>query len=143
MVLLTKIRSHLSVILAVASSIFAGYAYISQLHYNVLAARMQTVELQNERMLSTNEQQSSIIDELTRQRVIDDKILRLLAEQQVVIKTQGEHIRNKLKELSNNDEKIHELFNVRLPPSAIELLNDQIRGSASENSTETASNPTN
>lgn len=143
MPLTTKIRNNLSVVLAIAAAVFAGYAYISHLHYQALSARMETVEAQNARMLSTNEQQASIIEELTNQRVIDDRILRLLAEQQVAIKSQGDHVRFKLEELADNDEEIRDLFNLRLPPAAIRLLHDQIRGSAAEDSVEATPDPKN
>ena len=143
MPLTTKIRNNLSVILAIAAAVFAGYSYISHLHYQALSARMETVEARNARMLSTNEQQASIIEELTHQRVIDDRILRLLAEQQVTIQSQGDQVRFKLEELADNDEEIRDLFNLRLPPAAVRLLHDQIRGSAAKDSVETTPDPEN
>lgn len=129
---LIAIRNNLSIVLALAAAVFAGYAYISHLHYQALQARMETVEAQNARMHSTNEQQASIIEDLTNQRVLDDRILRLLAEQQVAIKSQGDHVRYKLKELTDNDDEIRNLFQLRLPPAAIRLLHDQVRGSTPE-----------
>lgn len=140
---LTTIRNNLSIILAIAAAVFAGYSYISHLHYQALKARMETVEAQNERMHSTNEQQASIIEDLTKQRALDDRILRLLAEQQVAIKTQGDHVRYKLEELADNDSEIRDLFELRLPPAAIRLLHDQIRGSTPESDSDSASDPEN
>ena len=142
MPLTTQIRNNLSVVLAIAAAVFAGYAYISHLHYKALSARMETVAAQNERMLSTNEQQASIINELTKQREIDDRILRLLAEQQMAIKSQGDQVRSKLEELADNDTAIRSLFNLRLPPATIRLLHDQVRGGTPAGSVETTPIPT-
>lgn len=140
---LTTIRNNLSIVLALAAAVFAGYAYISHLQYQALQARMETVEAQNERMLSTNEQQASIIEDLTKQRALDDRILRLLAEQQVTIKTQGDQVRYKLEELADNDAEIRDLFELRLPPAAIRLLHDQVRGSTSEGGSDSTSDSPN
>lgn len=140
MPLTTKIRNNLSVALAIAAAVFAGYAYISQLHYKALSARMEATEAQNARMLTTNAQQATVIEELTNQRVIDDRILRLLAQQQVAIASQGDHVRFKLEELADNDEEIRGLFDLRLPPAAIRLLHDQIRGGTPEGSAEATPN---
>lgn len=123
--MLTRIRDNLSVILAVAACVFAAYAYITNLHYNVLKERMLTIESQSVHIQETNSRQSKVIDELTRQRAIDDHILELLAAQQSTIENQGKSVRLKLEELAKNDQRIRDLFDSRLPAASVRLLLEQ------------------
>lgn len=119
--ILSKVRTHLSILLALCAAIFAGYAYITNLHYNILNERLKTVEAQNERQVET-------IRRLARQSVIDNQILELLTQQRDAIHSQGYKVRSKLEELARNDQEIRNLFDTRLPPASIRMLVEQAKG---------------
>ena len=141
MPLLTKIRNNLSIALALSSAVFAGYAYITHLQYSSLEKKTKIINQQKNKIEQTNKKQTEIIKQLTEQRALDDEILRLLAEQHIEIRKQGENVRFRLEELAENDESIRNLFNLRLPPSAIQLLNNQVRGSTAENIVDATAKP--
>jgi len=123
--ILKTMRNNLSVALAVLSAVMAGYAVITQLHYDIAVERLKVEEHRNSLLTDSIREQAKTIETLTKQRLIDDKILRLLAEQQVSMKTQTDDITKRFKELANNDKAIHDLFSMRLPPDAVRLLREQ------------------
>lgn len=123
--MLTRIRNNLSIVLALAACVFAAYAYITNLHYNLLRERMGKVEMQSTSLELANKRQLQVIDELTQQRAIDSSILQLLSEQRLTIEDQGKSVRSKLEELAKNDQKIRDLFNTRLPDDSVRMLLEQ------------------
>ena len=137
--ILTKIKSNLSGLLAMGAAIFAGYSYITYLHHQVTIQKAKVLTVQNEQMLQINKEQAATIATLTKQREIDDKILKALTERQIAARVQNTEVQTQLEELTKNDKVVSDLFAMRLPPDAIKLLHDQsrnrVRASGDQNST--------
>lgn len=130
--LLQRIRNNLSIILAMAAAMFAAYAFITNLHYQKLAAQYETLEQRNSVLISANEAQSQTIATLTKQRLIDDRIVGMLETQRDLITAQGQSTRNSFKELAKNDKAVADFIESSIVPSSIwRLLYNQAADSNS------------
>lgn len=122
---LVAIRKNLSIILALAAAIFAGYAYIINLklgHAETIAA---SLEAKNAQVLAANAMQARAITELTLQREIDQELVAILTDQGRLIEIQGDELSRQLQELAKNDEKIRAFIESPVPDELVRMLMEQ------------------
>lgn len=136
--LLTKIREHLSVVLAMVAALAVCSTIILGLRNQTLHANINTLSVTNQNLASVNEQSAKAIDKLISQRTIDNRILEILDSKYRELAKESDFVRTSMKELLDNDVEFKTLLNKRHPDYITELLNQRVNNPNKNGDTNTA-----
>lgn len=136
--LLTKIREYMGVGLALVSAMTGAYSVIVTLNNKELHSRLELEQGRSEQLLSINQGNAKSIEDLLKQRLIDDKLITMLQTEYDSLASESRLARKKLENLKNEDSEFNRLLKLRHPVDVTRLLNSRVRNTGGGSQGDTA-----
>lgn len=132
---LTKmvVRKYLGISLALVAALSCAYAVITTLRLNITQSNLELALSNNETLSNANSSLNETVTNLITQRQIDDRLLTMLRGEFDKLAKDSYRVRQRIKEIKENDSEFKLLLSKRHPPSLNGVFNERAVSNPDQN----------